>query len=754
MGQHVTVHGKTRENFNGADGKWVPIRSNQTGSLSTSSEVVQSVPDFHTAADLLTAYGNFSEVTGNDFVTRVSFSNGQAVIALSADPINPGESRVMMDVPVTQPCALEVEASVIRNRQQFTTMTLFSNGEDGVTAPVPDPINIVSIYQSSADNGAAYNATAGTIVTVVLETALPAYPSDAAVYLSDWIHINGLVDNRLNYQNACIKFISADRKTITFGFADEAALPSLAIATITPTLGTAKVHFYNNMGGAAEGFGIRFTGTTTTSAAIVSVFGNGDAQVSGTLFGDHRVTIASSAPQYLNGVMGNVELKATSRYRLEGRPSEALVMDKSIDSHNAVWTARISRTAVKPAVNLPLYPRFRIYQPVGMSRPVASIVSISKSGTTTATVTTKDPHGLTTGNYVNIKGVRDQINFAAMTTPAAVTVTGANTFTIVIGSAVTATSRGGSVILVNGGSDQPGIIGQVVSSMANYTVNPDWIVVTGNITWSGLSVGDYINIHGNHDDTTGADVGATGAWEVANISTTQLIIKPIYDIFGVRKSPVTPALAGTVNCGGTVILRTTARVHDLMLEEWSESKVMIDGQGTTRVDKALPVWPATTFTVAGNTAIDSGLSNTGGAMPIAYRAQTANPTAVSASADAVYGLATMIGAAVGKPYCIPEVEWSFTSALTLTTDVAVQAAGGAGLKRHVTMIQATNTGATANDVILKDGTTARLQITVPAGQSVVMQLPTGIPLTANTALNVALSAAGTVRVNLLGYTAP
>lgn len=79
---------------------------------------------------------------------------------------------------------------------------------------------------------------------------------------------------------------------------------------------------------------------------------------------------------------------------------------------------------------------------------------------------------------------------------------------------------------------------------------------------------------------------------------------------------------------------------------------------------------------------------------------------------------------------------------------------GAGLKRHVTMLQATNTGGAAVDVLLRDGTTTRIQITVPAGQSVEFPLPTGIPTTANTALNVALSAAGTVRVNLLGYTAP
>ena len=33
MGQHVTVHGKTTESFNGQDGKWVPLRTNSAGQL-------------------------------------------------------------------------------------------------------------------------------------------------------------------------------------------------------------------------------------------------------------------------------------------------------------------------------------------------------------------------------------------------------------------------------------------------------------------------------------------------------------------------------------------------------------------------------------------------------------------------------------------------------------------------------------------------------------------------------------------------
>ena len=716
--------------------------------------VKQAIPDFHDATGLLKAFGNFSEVASGDFVTITKTSNGQQITALSGGPLQTGESRITLNAPVYQPCSLEIEASAIRARHQFATVTLFSNSEDGPDV-TPDPINIVSIYQSSADLGVAYNAVAGTICTVVLETALPEYPAAGAVYLSDWINISGLVDTRLNYPNATIKFISADRKTITFGFSDELALPSLAVPAITPVLGTAKVNFYNNMGGAHDGFGFRLTGTTATSATLVSLFGNGDAQVSGTLLGDHRVTIGSTAPVYTVGVNGQTEIKATNRFRLEARPTECAFLDRAVDGTTG-WNLRASRTAVKPSQSADLRARFRLYQPLNMTRPVAKISSISKAGSTTWTVTTNEAHGLTTGNYVTIKGNRDQTNFASFATPAVITVTGANTFTVV-GTTGTATGYGGSVILCNGGADQPGIIGQAVQSIA---VDANgWVTLVGNTTWSGMSVGDYINLHGCSNNTDGANLGYDGAWEVASLSTTTLIVKPIYDIFATRVSPAATTLV-TTNCSGTIILRTTLRSHDLVIDEWTESRSMIDGQGTIRNDKALPVnvltMPSTTVTmtsttVAGTTAVDAAVPNPVG---IGGRSSNANPTAMSATGDLNHLLMTMIGAAIAKPYCLPEAEWAYTGALTTTSDVAAQTAAGAGLKRYPTWFQATNTGASAVDVLIRDATTTRLQVTIPAGQSVEFSLPTSVPLTANAALNVALSAVGTVRVNMLGYTAP
>ena len=92
--------------------------------------------------------------------------------------------------------------------------------------------------------------------------------------------------------------------------------------------------------------------------------------------------------------------------------------------------------------------------------------------------------------------------------------------------------------------------------------------------------------------------------------------------------------------------------------------------------------------------------------------------------------------------------------LTTTTAVAIAAAGGANIKRHLTACQAINTGAAAVDLIILDGTTERWRLTLPVNVPVCFDFPTEITTTANTALNANLSAAGTVRANFQGYTAP
>lgn len=605
--------------------QYIPIKVSKDGDLNVAGTISQAVPDYDNAADLLTAYGNFSEVnwSGGDFVSRVLTSNGQTITALSANPLVSGESRIIIDSPIKQPGVLEFEGSVIRNRQQFVSAGLFADRVvNGVTVadPVPDPINIVTISQSTAVNGAAYTGTAGTTCTIVLGTPLPAIGELNAVFLSDWINITGLVDTRLNYQNACINYISPDRKVVCFGYSDEGALPSLAVPLITPSLGTAKVSFYNNAAGAVHGAGYRFTGTTDTSAVYWTIFGAGDAQVSGTLTGDHRTTIATSAATTLNQITGNYELKATSRFRVECRPEATNFLDRPVDVTGNLWTHRAHRSAVKPGSEALLRPRFRLYQPPGMSRPIAKIVSISKSGTTTATanldIAPETP--IVVGNVLNVYGVRDQVGFPnAQATVTAVL--SATQVQFVIGSASTVTSYGGFVGIVNGGAVQPGIISMVASTIKSSptvvlgSANPEWLEIVMNTTISGLSAGMYVNLHGWRNATDGGDLLVDGVWEIASVGTTTLIVKPIYDIRGVRQSPVTPTIATATNCGGAIIVRTTARLHDLIVTSFSETEVRVAGQGTNRADLSLPVnLTASATCTQGTAATVSTTDGTGG----------------------------------------------------------------------------------------------------------------------------------------------
>lgn len=100
------------------------------------------------------------------------------------------------------------------------------------------------------------------------------------------------------------------------------------------------------------------------------------------------------------------------------------------------------------------------------------------------------------------------------------------------------------------------------------------------------------------------------------------------------------------------------------------------------------------------------------------------------------------------------VEWGASIALSTTSPVVVQAAGGSGLKRKLLSIQAINTGAAATELIILDGVTERWRLSLPVNVPVSFALRSPLVATANAALNASLSVAGTVRVNFQGVTAP
>jgi hypothetical protein len=420
-----------------------------------------------------------------------------------------------------------------------------------------------------------------------------------------------------------------------------------------------------------------------------------------------------------------------------------------IDSAGAI-SAMFKRSQVVPNPARDYKLRLRAKNHRSLSRPVGKIVSAAKAGSATVTITFDQPHGLTVADFVTVCGIRDQVNFANLATPTAVaSVPNATTITIPMGASATATSYGGVVIRVNGGvfGSAVGQVAQSVSRAANV------LTVTGSAAWSGLQVGQYINLHGVRDAVSGADLGLDGPYRVRDVASLTLVLEPI-------GAAPTGADIGATNCGGAVLPRTDFRFHFIRVMEFTRLITETIG-GFGRVDQmdAAPVLvtnAVSAVTVTGGVAQDAAAGNPVG---IGARAANANQAAMSATGDLVHLMATMIGALVNKPFSIPEADWSYApaGAIANTTDVVIAAAAGAGIRRYVTSIQVINTNAVATEFVIKDGSTVIWRIWLPANMTTPWDIdfPTPLRSSANAALNAAAITSGaSIYLDAQGYTAP
>ena len=557
----------------------------ETEPLQVSGTVIQEVPN----APASEFASNFTfSVDGGDFINTSRSSNGQQFIEISIDPLSVGETQTIVEFkrPLRFPLYAEMEASLSqRTYGDYTVMEI----TDKVSRDTePTEYNIVSISQSS------------TTLTVTLD-----FPFDG--WLGSLVDIYGLADSRFNYTNAAIATMSLDKKTLTIVARDEATIPSL---TATPNSTGGKLKRQAKLQNARNAVGMRFTNTSASSAAFMVRFDGGSIKESGALTGSRLASNASTAPIYIGGVNGQVEIKPSSRYRIEVEPEIISFMDKASDNVGATYAARQAFTAVKPSSDIDYYIRFRAVSPRSISRPVAKIVSAVKAtASTTATITTDVPHGLNVDSYVNIYGINNQTVFANLTAATKVaSIISDTVFTIVIGTATIATSYGGYVSLCNGGITQQGAIAQVVQSVA---VDANgFVTLIGTGTWAGLGgVGEYVNLLGVRNSTNGADLGVDGVYRVSNFTTTTLVLEPVKYLNGIRAinglgqvlSP-TVGVIPTTNAGGAVLLRTTLRNHDFVAASYSQSVMNISGQGTQRADKAIPI-----IGMGGSTGANQGL---------------------------------------------------------------------------------------------------------------------------------------------------
>ena len=351
------------------------------------------------------------------------------------------------------------------------------------------------------------------------------------------------------------------------------------------------VYFRERLGRANNGVSQIFENTTVTNASLYIRSESGDALPSGAIAGNHSATIGTTASIQLAGALPyTYSFSPTNEFKVVMQADRTQWSDQAVD---ALTTSnnRLVRSQVCPDPSDAYKLRIRATNNKSLTVPSAQIVSASKTGTTTATVTTATPHGYLVGDLIVAYGSRDQTNFANLATATAVaSVVSPTQFTIVWGAAVTATTYGGYVARVQGGNlmSALGAVAQTAQNAILSTLSDGTrqLVLLGSAAWASpaTTIGDLVELVGVRDNTTGATLNVDGPWKIASAATTLLTL--VLPYAGQR---TLPADFGSTNCGGGVIRRTDLRLSYVRVFDFTRQRVEMLSRPAGDISGAAPV---------------------------------------------------------------------------------------------------------------------------------------------------------------------
>jgi hypothetical protein len=521
----------------------------------------------------------WDQALGNgDLIYLDGNSASASYLVISKSPLFAGTDSSISSIKTAM---LPVELSAGLSMSQRTLGQDFSLELTGPETPLEDipDLAISSITQTT------------TVLTV--DTVLPH-----GLSVGKSIGIYGCSNAIANYPSLVVATTPTPNQfTVTAGPGG-----TIASQTITNPAGAKGfVYFRERLSRAQNGLSQIFEQPTVTQSSLYIRSEAGDALPSGTIAGNHSVTVGTTLSVQLVNSAYNYAFAPTSEYRFFVQSDRSQWADSPVDS-TAQTTSRLLRTQTCPDPSVDYTVRFRAVNNKGLTVPNAQIVSAVKTGTTTATITTDVAHGLAASDPVTIYGIRDQAaaSFPNLLTATVVaSIVSPTSFTIVIGTASTVTSYGGLVARVNGGN-LPSALGYsaVVAQSATLTTLSDGVrqlVLVGNTNWANLVIGDLVELYGVRNIVDGTTLGVDGAWKVANVATTSLTLVMPY-----ANSLVIPADFATTNCGGAVIERTDMRISFVRLIDYVRERVEMLPRPTSDASAAAPVTvqnvPAVTIT--------------------------------------------------------------------------------------------------------------------------------------------------------------
>lgn len=202
---------------------------------------------------------------------------------------------------------------------------------------------------------------------------------------------------------------------------------------------------------------------------------------------------------------------------------------------------------------------------------------------------------------------------------------------------------------------------------------------------------------------------------------------------------------------------TDLYIDFVTLQDYTEvAAELVGGQGNPSTAQAVPVFMTgfgSSMQVQGIAAHDAVAS--GNPARIGVKAKNTVQANVSADGDVVDLTGGLDGILTVRQNAVPQQKLSYTGTVSTATDTPVFAAAGAGISNALTWLLIQNTHATVVQTIsIKDGATVKATFNLPAAmaQPIAIPLPAeGLSGSANTALNITTSAAGTVIINALGF---